>query len=513
MLSGPRRNVLLIIVDQWRADCMPYLGTPHLHTPNLDRLCRAGVTFRNHVTTTVPCGPARASLLTGLYAMNHRAVQNTIPLDARHVTLPRALRATGYDPALVGYTTTTPDPRATSPHDPRFSTLGDNMDGWRNVGAFEPDHDGYFGWLAQQGYPLPPNREDIWLPEHETARGATTQPARIPAHLSDTAFFTERALTYLKGHDGKPFFLHLDYYRPHPPFVASAPYNALYDTANMPGPVRTASPEAEAAQRPLLHWYLTHQKQLSFFQGADGMASGLDEASVRQLRATYYGMMTEVDDQLGQVFAFLDQTGQWDDTLIIFTSDHGEQLGDHFLLGKIGYFDESFRIPLVIKASNNPRAGVIENAYTESVDVMPTILDWLGGDIPPATDGMSLVPILAAPGVTRDALHYEYDFRDVYYSAPERDLGLHQDNSSLCVLQDARYKYVHCAALPPLLFNMAADPHQFHNLAADPAHAAIVRDYAQRMLSWRMCHADRTLTYYRASPTGLQSRLADRGTS
>ena len=243
------------------------------------------------------------------------------------------------------------------------------------------------------------------------------------------------------------------------------------------------------------------------------MASGLDEASVRQLRATYYGMMTEVDDQLGQVFAFLDQTGQWDDTLIIFTSDHGEQLGDHFLLGKIGYFDESFRIPLVIKASNNPRAGAIENAYTESVDVMPTILDWLGGDIPPATDGMSLVPILAAPGVARDALHYEYDFRDVYYSAPERDLGLHHDNSSLCVLQDARYKYVHCAALPPLLFNMAADPHQFHNLAADPAHAATVRDYAQRMLSWRMCHADRTLTYYRASSTGLQSRLADRGTS
>src|SRR3954454_17771405 len=122
-MERPRRNVLLIVVDQWRGDLLPKLGAPHLRTPNLDRRCAAGVTFTNHVTTTVPCGPARASLLTGLYQMNHRAAQNTIPLNARHVTLPRALRVVGYDPALIGYTTTTPDPTTTSPHDPRFTGL------------------------------------------------------------------------------------------------------------------------------------------------------------------------------------------------------------------------------------------------------------------------------------------------------------------------------------------------------------------------------------------------------
>ena len=104
-----KRNVLLIVVDQWRADHVPHLGATHLRTPNLDRLCRAGVTFRNHVTTCVPCGPARASLHTGLYLMNHRQVQNWIPLDARHTTLPRAIRSCGLDPALIGYTTTVPD--------------------------------------------------------------------------------------------------------------------------------------------------------------------------------------------------------------------------------------------------------------------------------------------------------------------------------------------------------------------------------------------------------------------
>jgi arylsulfatase A-like enzyme len=512
MQSSPhrRRNALLIVVDQWRADCMPYLGTPHLRTPNLDRLCRAGVTFRNHVTTTVPCGPARASLLTGLYQMNHRAVQNTIPLDARHATLPKALRAAGYDPALIGYTTTTPDPRTTSAADPRFLSLGDHMDGFRTVGAFEPNMDGYFGWLAQQGFALPPRREDIWLPEGEDAvPGATRLPARIPATLSDTAFFTEKALTYLKGRNGRPFFLHLGYYRPHPPFIAPAPYHAMYRAEDMPNPVRAATPELESEQHPLLDFYLRKTEQRKFFEGAAGDAAAMSDAEVRQMRATYYGMMTEIDDALGRVFAYLDETGQWDDTLIIFTSDHGEQLGDHHLLGKVGYFDESFRIPLVIKDPDaGATAGHIDAAPTESIDVMPTILEWLGGEVPRAVDGASLLPLVHGrrPADWRTELHYEYDFRDIHYSQAESDLGLHMDASSLCVVQDDHYKYVHFAALPPLFFDLREDPGQFRNLAADPAHAALVRDYAQKALSWRLRYADRTLTHYRSTPAGLDMR-------
>jgi arylsulfatase A-like enzyme len=507
------QNVLMIVVDQWRGDCVPHIQradglTPVLRTPNLDRLCREGTTFRNHVTTTVPCGPARASLLTGLYQMNHRACQNTIPLDARHDTLPRALRRAGYEPALVGYTTTAPDPRTTGPADPRFLVLGDTMDGWRPVGEFGPGHDSYFGWLAQRGYALPPNRDDIWLPEGEDAvPGATDRPARIPAELSDSAYFTERALTYLKGRDGRPFFLHLGYYRPHPPFVASAPYHAMYAPADMAPPVRAASAAVEAEQHPLLRFYLENSLNRGFFQGAEGMVRDLDEAAILQMRATYFGMMSEVDDQLGRVLAWLDETGLWDDTLVVFTSDHGEQLGDHHLLGKVGYFDESFRIPLVIKAPGQA-GGAIVDAPTESIDVMPTMLDWLGAGVPDAVDGRSLMPFVRGerPADWRTELHYEYDFRDIHYSKPETALGLGMDECSLCVVQDAAGKYVHFAALPPLFFDLKTDPHQFHNRAADPAYTERVRDYAQRALSWRLRHADRTLTHYRATPAGLEKR-------
>ena len=507
------KNVLMIVVDQWRGDCVPHIQradgkTPILRTPNLDRLCAEGITFRNHVTTTVPCGPARASLLTGLYQMNHRACQNTIPLDARHDTLPKALRRAGYEPALVGYTTTTPDPRTTGPKDPRFTVLGDTMDGWRPVGEFGPDHDAYFGWLAHQGYELPENRDDIWLPEGEHAvPGATHLPARIPAALSDTTYFTERALSYLKGRNGLPFFLHLGYYRPHPPFVASAPYHAMYAAADMALPTRAATPEQEAKQHPLLDFYLQSSLNQKFFQGAEGMVADLDEPAIRQMRATYFGMMTEVDDQIGRVLAYLDETGQRDHTLIVFTSDHGEQLGDHHLLGKVGYFDESFRIPLVIAAPGE-RGGQVIDAPTESIDVMPTMLDWLGAPSPQAVDGRSVMPFVRGqtPPDWRRELHYEYDFRDIHYSRAETALGLGMDDASLCVIQDAFGKYVHFAASPPLFFDLELDPNQFHNRADDPAYAARVLDYAQRALSWRLRHADRTLTHFRSTPAGLEQR-------
>ncbi len=506
------KNILLIVVDQWRADFVPALGAGFLRTPNLDRLCREGVTFRNHFTNTVPCGPARASLLTGLYLMNHRAVQNTVPLDARHANLGKALRLVGYDPALIGYTTTTPDPRTTGPHDPRFTTLGDLMDGFRNVGAFEPAMDGYFGWLAQKGYNLPERREDVWLPEGMDAEpGVTDRPSRLPRELTDTAFFTERALTYLKGKGNAPWFLHLGFYRPHPPFIAPAPYHAMYDPADMPAPIRRDTWQDEAAQHPLLGHYLRAISQGSFFRGASGPGHALEETAIRQLRATYCGLITEIDDSLGQVFAHLDATGQWDDTTIIFTSDHGEQLGDHWLLGKIGYHDESFRIPLVIKgAGTNARAGEIEGAFTESVDVMPTILAALGGVIPRACDGHDLAPLLrrGPPSDWRRFAFTEFDFRDVFYSTPESALGLAMDDCSLCTIQDETRKYVHFSGLPPLFFDLTRDPHAFVDLAGEPSRAGEIRDWAQAMLSHRMRHAERTLTHFRATPSGLEERSA-----
>lgn len=506
------KNVLLIVVDQWRGLMLPKLGAGYLKLPNLDKLCAEGVTFRNHFTQAVPCGPARASLLTGMYMMNHRAVQNTIPLDSRFTNLGLELRRGGYDPALVGYTTTTPDPRKTAPNDPRFFVLGDIMDGFHSVGAFE-NRDAYFGWVASQGFRLPTPREDIWKPVGESEGGATAQPAVIPRELSDTAWFTERGLAYLQGRAGRPWFMHLGYYRPHPPFIVSAPYNTMYRPEDMPKPVRAASPAEEAKQNALLAYYVNNIHQASFFQDGKGLGSEMTEADVAQMRATYCGLMSEIDDHLGRVFDYLKATGQWEDTLIVFTCDHGEQGGDHHLLGKIGYFDESYRIPMIIRdpreEANGTRGTIVER-FTETVDAMPTILDWLGLPIPRQVDGRSLLPFCDGdvPTDWRTEVHYEFDFRDLHYSKPESSLGVPMDKCGLAVVQDEHHKYVHFAALPPLFFDLKADPGQFVNRAGDPAYAARMGEYAHKMLNWRLGFAERTLTGYRATPKGLEVRAA-----
>ncbi|MDI1269145.1 MAG: alkaline phosphatase family protein [Polaromonas sp.] len=510
-----RKNVLLVVVDQWRGDTLPMLGHPVVKTPNIEALAAEGVTFARHYTQAVPCGPGRASLLTGQYMMNHRAVQNTIPLDARHTNIAFETRKAGYDPALVGYTTTTPDPRVISPNDPRFTVLGADMEGWRPVGSWGMKMEAYFSWVASQGFKLPVNPWDIWRPEglapHEV--NATNKPSRIPAELSDTVWFTDRGLDYLRGSQHKPWFLHLGYYRPHPPFAAPAPYHDMYDPADCPAPVRAASAEAESAQHPMLRFYVENIQSSNFFQNGQGLGSAMSEAEVRQMRATYYGLMTEIDTQLGRVFQFLKDTGQWDNTLIILTSDHGEQLGDHHLLGKIGYFDESYHIPMIVRdphaEANGTRGSIIGN-FTETVDTMPTVLDWLGLPSPRTCDGHSLLPFLRegqAPSDWRTEVHYEYDYRNIFYSKPQDALGLKMDACSLAVTQDEHYKYVHFPALPPLFFDLSKDPDQLHNVANDPAYAPQMLIYAQKMLNWRLLHADRTLTGYAASPEGLLSRL------
>ena len=509
---SPSKNVLLIVVDQWRGEMLPKLGASYLKLPNIDRLSAEGVTFANHFTQCVPCGPARASLLTSQYMMNHRAVQNTIPLDGRFTNLAHELRRGGYDPALVGYTTTTPDPRTTAPNDPRFFVLGDIMEGFHSVGAFE-NRDAYFGWVESQGFKLPPVREDLWLPQGGAGAGATARASAIPKELSDTAWFTERGMSYLQGRGGKPWFLHLGYYRPHPPFIAPAPYNTMYRPEDMPKPVRASSAAEEGKQNGLLDYYVNNNKQASFFQDGKGLASAMSDAEVAQMRASYCGLMSEIDDQLGRVFDYLKRTGQWDDTLIIFTCDHGEQAGDHHLLGKIGYFDESYRIPMIVRdprAAANATRGTIVERFTETIDTMPTILEWLALDIPRQCDGRSLLPFCedSPPADWRTEVHYEFDFRDLYYSQPESSLGVPMDKCSLAVVQDEHFKYVHFAALPPLFFDLKKDPGQFVNCAGDPAYAARMGEYAAKMLTWRLGFAERTLTGYRATPKGLEVRAA-----
>jgi arylsulfatase A-like enzyme len=503
-------NVLFITIDQWRAECLSVLGHPCVKTPHLDALAGDGVLFRNHFAQCSPCGPSRASIYTGMYMQNHRSVINGTPLDPRHTNVALEARKAGYAPDLFGFTDFSPDPRGLPVDDPRLSTFEGVLPGFDaklNLGYFE-----CIPWLddlRSKGYTVPDDFWQIYDPVADYPGAAERGPAYPPpvysAEDSRTAFVTNAAVGGLSTAE-PGWFTHISYLRPHPPIVAPEPYNTLYDAADAPLPLRAASADEEARQHPWLARELADLENLVDWSVQPAPGENYDR-DLAQVRATYYGLVTKIDDAVGEIVEQVKERGEYDDTLIVVTSDHGEMLGDHWLLGKRGYFDQAFQVPLIIR---DPRAtadgtrGRTVDAFTESVDVMPTILDWIDQDIPRQCDGYSLLPFCHddPPSDWRTEVHWEYDFRDVRDVSVETALGLAMDQCAMAVIRDDDYKYVHFQGLPPLFFDRHDDPGEFIDRSGDPAYASRVRDYAQKMLSWRMANDDRTLTGFHLGKGG-----------
>ncbi len=297
------------------------------------------------------------------------------------------------------------------------------------------------------------------------------------------------------------FCVHLSLLRPHPPWIAPAPYNEMYPPETLENYIRAETRETEGEQHPWLAHELT--KKYS--------SAPPDPKKLARLKASYFGLMTEVDTNLGRLFDYLKQNELWDNTLIIFTSDHGEQIGDHHLLGKMGYFDQSYHIPLIIRdpdASNT--RGTKLDGFTENIDLMPTMMDWLGLNTPVQCDGKSLISTVNQgefPSTWRTEAHWEYDFRSVKDGlATEQKLDISLNQCNLNVIRDHDYKYVHFANLPPLLFDLKNDSAELNNLAADPSYASTVLNYAQKMISWRMENDERTLTHLALEEEGVLAR-------
>ena len=205
-------------------------------------------------------------------------------------------------------------------------------------------------------------------------------------------------------------------------------------------------------------------------------------------KAAYFGLMSEVDSNLGRLFTALKESGAWEHTLIIFTSDHGEQLGDHWLIGKLGYFDQSYHVPLIIRSPNVdgiPVQGKTINGFVEGVDIAPTILDWYEVPCPTEFEGHSLMPAVATgalPTDWRTEAHWEFDFsREVSTSS----LGVEEHDAKLAVIRTDSAKYVRFPTLPPLLYDLKEDVYEARNVAAEPNSRTLLAEMENRYLKWR----------------------------
>jgi arylsulfatase A-like enzyme len=492
------RNVLFITVDQWRGDCLSAAGHPVLETPSLDRLASQGTRFANHWANAAPCGPSRACLYTGTYLHHNRSLHNGTPLDDRFTNVARLARAAGYDPVLFGYTDTSIDPRTAPADDPRLRTYEGVLPGLRAVvnDPWEAGSVEWGRWLATRGYDVPANPQDLYLPLEgfpgADDHGATWAPARFAAEDSETAFMVGQVTDWLDRHGDRPFFVHASFIRPHPPRRNPAGYHDRYDADDLPPFVAAPTREEEMAAHPLN----------AVAMRVPPAAVPEDERDRRQVRATYYGAQREVDDRLGTLFDHLDRTGLAASTLVVLTSDHGEMGGDHWLLEKLGYWDESYHVPLIVRDPDlaDGGGGVVE-AFTESVDVLPTICEWLDIEVPVQADGYALQPFLrgeGAPAWWRTSAHWSWDFADPATRLAERYLGVPMAHCALDVERGADTKYVQFAAdpsvLPPLLFDLAEDPWQLHDLVRAGGAADRGWEAAQRLLRWRMRYDERTLS-------------------
>ncbi len=503
-------NILFITADQWRGECLSALGHAHVKTPNLDALAREGVLFAKHFAQATPCGPSRSSMHTGLYMQNNRCVVNGAPLDRRFSNWALEMQAAGYAPSLFGYTDSAIDPRGLDGKDPRLRHYSEPLPG---IETFTPMVDevavDWVEYLRDKGHAMPDRSWSLYSTLIDGADwadgGERVLPMAMDREDHETHYMVDRCIDWIETRD-KPWVTHLSLLRPHPPFAAPEPYNSMYDPEQMRQPLRRKSSHEEALQHPLLDYFINHSR----FRASDS------ERQIQQDMVNYFGLIHEVDENLGRLFDKLKASGQWDSTLIIFTSDHGDQLGDHWLSSKQGYFDQSYHIPLIIR---DPRAeadtsrGMQISDFTENVDIMPTMLDWLGLDIPSQCDGFSLLPVLQNARVPlgwREEVFWECDYRNVRDDSLERHLGLTLHQCNLSVMRDHNFKYVHFGALPPLFFDLRQDPGEFENMARHPEYQSLVLEYAQKLLSLKMNHAERGLTEIMLGEGGAVTR---RGTT
>ncbi|TKB13247.1 MAG: alkaline phosphatase family protein [Mesorhizobium sp.] len=511
-----RPNVLLITCDQWRGDCLSAAGHTVVKTPNADALAAEGVLFRRHYGGAAPCSPARACLYTGLYQMNNRVCRNGTPLDARHGNIALSARAAGYDPTLFGYTDVSPDPRQLSAGDPRLRSYEGVLPGF-TVRQFLPEHQKqWLSWLSAQGIDASVGSPDIHRPAGEQGEASGDVTSAPPVYSKDqtpTAFLAGEFVRWLgEQQQGAPWFAHISFISPHPPFIVPEPYNAMYDPADGPAFRRAADWQAEAESHPYLAYDLGHQERTKFVPGAQGKVADWGDESFRRIRAIYYGMISEVDAQLGRIWQAVKAAGAWDDTIIVLTSDHAEMMGDHFMLGKGGYFDASYHIPLIIRDPHKRAvAGSVVDRFTEAVDIFPTLLELIGAGPEPQLDGRSLAPWLDGkqPADWRDAAHWEFDFRSVFGGEAERHFGIGSRDCNLAVLRTSGFKYVHFGGgLPPLLFDLKKDPGELSNVANDPDYLPARLEFAEKMLAWRASHLDQSLALAELTEDGVVGHVS-----
>jgi arylsulfatase A-like enzyme len=519
------RNVLFIMCDQLRWDYLSCAGHPTLETPNIDALARRGVRFTRAYVQSPVCGASRMSFYTGRYVNSHGAAWNGFPLKVGEMTLGDYLRPMGVRTALVGKTHMEPDREG-------MARLGIDHQSLIGVRAsecgFDPyerddglwaqgpdgDYDGrncaYNGYLNAKGY-VGENPWHDWANSGQEQEGLASgwamrnapKPARVQEDDSETPYMTRRAMDFIIEAGDAPWCLHLSYIKPHWPYIAPAPYHNMYSIADIKPVVRNQDERRDP--HPVFAEFLKQRVAQTFSR---------DEVREAVI-PVYMGLIRQIDDQLGILFDFLERRGAFRDTMIVFTSDHGDYLGDHWMGEKDLFHEPSVKVPLIVydpSGACDAMRGQICDELVETIDLAPTFIDALGGDWRAQAhrlEGRSLMPLLRgeAPAHWRDYAISEYDYS---VSQAATRLGLEPRDARLFMVADKSWKYVHAIGFRPMLFDLEADPQEFVDLGADPAYEGVRARFAAALADWGLRMSQRT-TLSEAEVKAMRGRSPRKG--
>lgn len=470
-------NAIVIMTDQQRADSLGCYGNPIARTPTLDGLAAAGVRFHHAFAVTPLCVPSRASFWTGRYPSVHGSRTNEVLLQDTERTYLDVFRQHGYAIGLAGKN-----------HCFKDVTRSNLFDYW-----FEARHTGVLSDALTGSQRSA--RDFQRSPRLLKGSCATGVNPELPQDCT-TALVTDAAIEFIDTvGDSRPFFLWLSYPDPHSPYQAPEPYATMYDRSAVPLP----------PQRP--NAYGAKPKRQAVAREMFGMNSA-SEAQLREVIAMYLGMVSYVDDQVGRLISELEKRGLRDDTLIVFTSDHGDFMGEHGLVRKSNaLYDALVRVPLVF-AGSMCRAGVVSDRLVENIDVLPTVAAMLGIASPEGIHGRPFDDEIVVSDSTREARRFVYA-ESGYHGAPVDNTAGYETptgpiDSSVVpwgarattwrgqarMIRTHEFKLIFYPDEDGELYDLRSDPWELSNLYMRPEYAAVRTALIEQLCSALICATD-----------------------
>jgi len=438
--SPSRPNIIYILTDDHRYDAMGFMGHPFLETPNMDRMAKEGIYFKRALVTTSLCSPSRASILSGMYAHNHGVVNNYNPVDPSLKFFPEYLQETGYITAFVGK--------------------------WHMGGEIDDPQKGFDHWLSFKG------QGTYWADGHGTSRevpqtsmdGYNINGKRIPQNGYITDELTDYALDWLNSLSGnKPFFLYLSHKAVHSDFVAADRHIGKYKNKQLNYTESFDVPK----DKPI--WLINQRNS------RHGMEFGynLPDFDLNKYYLRYCETLLSVDENLGRIMQWLEESSFIDNTMIVYMGDNGFQFGEQGLIDKRTAYEASIKVPLLIWWPGKLKEPMVIEETVLNIDIAPTFLEIAGIMIPENMDGLSFKPLIEGEKVNRrKELLYEYYWERNYPYTP----------TTHALITD-RYKYIRYQGIWDLdeFYDLQSDPEETTNLINSETHQNLIKKYRKSL--------------------------------